>query len=320
MAWDPNQPPHGFPLVSAPIRANFQALDALMGPDGAVFPIRAPDGTALAPSYSFASAPGTGLYYTNPGFPNVSLRNPTGGEAMFYGEPGTVTELSINGPGPGGVGLSPVGVFLGTWDIVGEEEAYVGADSSRPLALYAGGKNWRLETTGAFQPDTDNAFDLGDATHRVRDLHLGRDLHLSVGAIPTPVAGKATLTFATVPAWGTGVVVQGPDGGSARIFSSPGATELALVTNNGSEGYMEVFNYGAGNVALHFHAPADQVAFTTTDGTTSPVIRLVQGVLELPERTATVPTPPANTVVIYAKASDHKLYAKNSAGVETALW
>ena len=73
MAWDPTIPATNAALLSAPVRENFQALDALMGADGQVWPLLAPDGSAAAPSYSFASEAGLGFYRSSANYLTFSM-------------------------------------------------------------------------------------------------------------------------------------------------------------------------------------------------------------------------------------------------------
>ena len=65
MVWDPTQPATEALLLSAPVRENFQALNALMqGPGGTPFPLLATNGSVTAPSYSFVDQPGIGFFKT----------------------------------------------------------------------------------------------------------------------------------------------------------------------------------------------------------------------------------------------------------------
>jgi len=64
----------------------------------------------------------------------------------------------------------------------------------RDLRIGTLGGVWRfLGSNGAFRPETDNAFDIGDATHRVRNLFLAEQI-----ATQIPYA-KTALTTQSVP-------------------------------------------------------------------------------------------------------------------------
>ena len=195
------------------------------------WPLLAPDGTAAAPSYSFVSAPNVGLSafdYVDGAVTQKKLRftvRPARGfeafEMFAYGAnitDGQGCELDI---------LSEDGnswAYFGLWEATGGNEVYIGGTPD--LALWAGSSVWRLLTTGEFQPEPDNTYDLGDPTHQIRDLYLAGQIiidgvPLAPGAQGPP--GPQGPQGATGPA-GPGVPVGGAAG---QILSKLSATDYA---------------------------------------------------------------------------------------------
>lgn len=152
-------------------------------PDGTLTlpgPIRALDGTAAVPSYSFASAPGLGARAVpDPTYPWIEWSEPAGGRLSFGAYDGG-TELDVTGK----LGIA---VGLAVWEVAGEESAAV--YSASRLELHSalslsftlnGARRWELTTAG-LSPSSDNLYDLGDATHQIRDLYLANEIVDSLG-------------------------------------------------------------------------------------------------------------------------------------------
>jgi hypothetical protein len=211
MVWNPAIPATNADLISAPVRDNFGALDtALMaalatlangqvltkaaGPvvagvpagtnghvltlasgapvwqaaPGVSFPLLAPDGTVAAPSYSFASATGIGLSRTQWLAPNGT---PSAPGYSFATNPGC-------------------GMLEDTGNFVLRATAVVGLTANGRVDA-----SWMVYTSNEWMPGADNAFDIGHANYRPRDLWLSRltDYTGLAAAPATPAAGHVVM-------------------------------------------------------------------------------------------------------------------------------
>jgi hypothetical protein len=232
------------------IWTNNQSVLMILNTDGTLTvpgPIRAPDGTAAAPSYSFASAPDVGMSaWDNADGPTThkSLRfniEPARGlsafELFFYGTSitdGLATEFDIVAED----GSSRA--WFGLWEQTGGlNEVYLGGDPN--LALWAGPYVWRISAaTGGFLPDSDNVQDLGDLTHQIRNLYLSGGIFID-GAPLTP-GGGGSLTWPLLAPNGTEAApsysfAANPGGG----FFNPGGGSIGVTT---AGTVTHLFNYG----------------------------------------------------------------------------
>ncbi len=130
---------------------------------------------------------------------------------------------------------------------------------------YSGGLRWRDVTPGAasYAPPDDNATDSGEATHRWRDVWVGRRIAGS-GSIAARLAAAGTTTFSFTNPTGTacnvladgtlqwsnsnvsafyGQLAGGPFSAN-RTFTFPDASGDVMVNVAG------VYSYGAGNLTL----------------------------------------------------------------------
>jgi hypothetical protein len=193
MAWDPTVPVTNAALLSAPVRANFAALDTILvaalnalangqvltkgagpviggvpagtngyiltlvggvplwQPGALTWPLLAPDGTYLLPSYAFASAPADGMYTDGA----VSLTSALAIRLRVAGS----NLLYLGGSVPGGV--------------------------------------WTILQSGMIVPGADNAFDLGSATNRLHDVYLANTLRLTeLASAPATPASPLVAVYA----------------------------------------------------------------------------------------------------------------------------
>lgn len=222
MVWDPTQPPTGAPLLSAPIRANFLALDALMQGAGgtAAYPLLAPDGVLAAPSYSFAGAPGMGLFRAADD--QLTLVGADGARLFFtteadpdWGETGFSFGNAHNAffsfgsweNAPGDVRtamyvFSPSQTDSFAVHIV-DGSGVVSLSVRSHLHLVAHGTTtpfpevrWVLNgNDGSLAPGTANVYDLGAPATPIRNLYLGTSLEFTAlaSAPATPPAGRGVL-------------------------------------------------------------------------------------------------------------------------------
>jgi hypothetical protein len=262
MAWDPTQPPNNGSLLSAPIRANWAALAPLMqGPGGTPFPILAPDGTAAAPSYSFASAPGLGWY-----------RHASGSSMVLGGSGGALLRIYENA---GGMVFHSASALAWTGG---------GATDGADLILARDAAGFLAQRNGA-NPQTFRIYET------YIDVNNWSALQLTGGSSMSILTGSA----------GTGVA-------RALKLGTQGAAPLTIMLNNTNVWYFETD--GSFN-------PLTAAADIGNDGMRVRNLFLSSGV-NLKALAAAPATPPAGSVVVYAK-TDKKAYQKDDAGVETPL-
>lgn len=182
----------------------------------------APPGTPAAPSYTFAGATGTGFLYD--GF---AVNLAFGGQALFsfMGMPDVAAMVSV-GPSSGI-----------TWE-VGEGLA-LSTPAGEPLTFRAGAADrWTVEATGGFWPGVDAAYDLGDATHQIRDLYLAGQIFVDGAPFglswpllaPNGTEAAPSYSFASDP--DSGLHLNGPNnlrlsvGGAHFLDVYPGQVYL----------------------------------------------------------------------------------------------
>lgn len=94
---------------------------------------------------------------------------------------------------------------------------------------------WEITTTGnpgnEFRPFIDNVFDIGDATHRIRNLYLGTAVAGTSALLCTDNAGTKTITTIGCPSGGAGTVNSGT-GGQLAFYSGTGTAVSGLSASN----------------------------------------------------------------------------------------
>jgi hypothetical protein len=320
------------------------------------YPLLAPNGTAAAPSYSFAAATNSGMYLVG-GIVDVAV---TGTLILAL----TNTAIVVYGAATlgGGLAFSPDNIYdIGAVASSRPRSIYAGTSFIGPGAVPTGGtagqvlaKNtatnydliWSTPAAGitiplsqnlTFTPDT--TYDIGaSGANRPRDLWLGRNLSV-VGTTATGVVG-----IGTAPVAGQAISIS-----SANVRLRQPASDATSISLETATGYS--FQCGRLGAQLAFNAYYDGAAwqrFVTTDasaqwalvgfgitylttvagsgsiswGTTKFSIDLNGNVLIAGYQDTTEIAKPANPAAgflrIYPK-SDNKLYTLDSTGLETQL-
>jgi hypothetical protein len=201
----------------------------------------------------------------------TSLR--TGTDQSFnidnYNGGSRVNALKIT---PSGIILTPGLQFENT-----ANDAYVGSRSSRTLTLGTNGAGrWMVETDGQFRPQTDNTYDLGSASHYVRNIYAKNAMYLgngttSVGQVlngvgsGSSVGAAVVLQNASVSTIGLGnfsALVGGAYNNQPtlwvrdilNVYSSSNGGNLAYFSANGSSIYSNLNLSGSLTVGTGFNA------------------------------------------------------------------
>jgi hypothetical protein len=200
-------------------------LETMLG--GVSFPLLAPDGSAAAPSYSFAGDPDNGIYHHAPNIVGIAAGG--GISALALPQAFSVGVLDVglsgdtllardgagilaqkNGANPQTLRVYQDAVTGKCVEIytaaahsyirligAGSGALHVGAEAGH-LYLYTGGADrWYVDgTSGTIYPSVNNATDIGNPTWGPRTIHVQTGLNYTVTAAPATPGAGSVITYA----------------------------------------------------------------------------------------------------------------------------
>jgi hypothetical protein len=323
---------------------------------GVTWPLLAPDGTAAAPSYGFATTSNSGMYLAGGNLAlsaagTTSVYITTAGLSALRLDIGTIGDTLLARDGPGilaqknGANAQHFRLYedetTGKYLQITTGPGYhaIASHSPGPLVISSdiafyfaaplGSNRWVMDTFGGFYPASDNVYDLGASSNHVRDFYLSRNLWMGAASIkPVDLLGDGAHGGVEILDQKGGHYYFAPVMDTSADFriTSPDTTKYFSFT--AANAYLaatatHTFAISAGsaafyfNVAKSFHAATDGDHDLGFDSVRWRTLYLASN-MNFKALASAPTTPVAGSVGLYAK-TDKKLYFKDDAGLESLV-